>query len=120
MIRSPEGLALAVASWYTSAVVAANCSWSPPFTGHAGSAQDLQTKSALRPGSSVVERGPEKAGVGGSIPSLATIISITSGLFVDCVTRVLRSAVTFTLTMRASAFSASAEVSATGIAAYGQ
>jgi hypothetical protein len=26
-----------------------------------------------RPGSSVVERGPEKAGVGGSIPSLATI-----------------------------------------------
>jgi hypothetical protein len=30
-------------------------------------------KSSLRPGSSVVERGPEKAGVGGSIPSLATI-----------------------------------------------
>jgi hypothetical protein len=30
-----------------------------------------------RPGSSVVERGPEKAGVGGSIPSLATIFSIT-------------------------------------------
>lgn len=29
-------------------------------------------KSSLRPGSSVVERGPEKAGVGGSIPSLAT------------------------------------------------
>ena len=27
-----------------------------------------------RPGSSVVERGPEKAGVGGSIPSLATTI----------------------------------------------
>jgi hypothetical protein len=26
----------------------------------------------LRPDSSVVERGPEKAGVGGSIPSLAT------------------------------------------------
>jgi hypothetical protein len=26
-----------------------------------------------RPDSSVVERGPEKAGVGGSIPSLATI-----------------------------------------------
>jgi hypothetical protein len=25
----------------------------------------------------VVERGPEKAGVGGSIPSLATILSIT-------------------------------------------
>jgi hypothetical protein len=25
-----------------------------------------------RPDSSVVERGPEKAGVGGSIPSLAT------------------------------------------------
>ena len=33
----------------------------------------IATKSALRPGSSVVERGPEKAGVGGSIPSLATI-----------------------------------------------
>jgi hypothetical protein len=27
-----------------------------------------------RPDSSVVERGPEKAGVGGSIPSLATTI----------------------------------------------
>ncbi len=27
-----------------------------------------------RPGSSVVERGPEKAGVGGSIPSLATTL----------------------------------------------
>ncbi len=35
-------------------------------------AQEFATKSALRPGSSVVERGPEKAGVGGSIPSLAT------------------------------------------------
>ena len=33
----------------------------------------VQRKSSLRPGSSVVERGPEKAGVGGSIPSLATI-----------------------------------------------
>src|ERR1700742_2582095 len=30
-----------------------------------------------RPDSSVVERGPEKAGVGGSIPSLATILSTT-------------------------------------------
>jgi len=29
---------------------------------------------ALRPDSSVVERGPEKAGVGGSIPSLATTL----------------------------------------------
>ena len=29
-----------------------------------------------RPDSSVVERGPEKAGVGGSIPSLATTLSI--------------------------------------------
>ncbi len=28
-----------------------------------------------RPGSSVVERGPEKAGVGGSIPSLATTLT---------------------------------------------
>jgi hypothetical protein len=42
------------------------------------SAQEIATvfKSALRPGSSVVERGPEKAGVGGSIPSLATILAI--------------------------------------------
>jgi hypothetical protein len=32
---------------------------------------------ALRPDSSVVERGPEKAGVGGSIPSLATTQSTT-------------------------------------------
>src|SRR5664279_892466 len=32
----------------------------------------MQPKIALRPDSSVVERGPEKAGVGGSIPSLAT------------------------------------------------
>ena len=31
-----------------------------------------QPYQALRPDSSVVERGPEKAGVGGSIPSLAT------------------------------------------------
>jgi hypothetical protein len=30
-----------------------------------------------RPDSSVVERGPEKAGVGGSIPSLATTFQIT-------------------------------------------
>ena len=30
--------------------------------------------SIRRPGSSVVERGPEKAGVGGSIPSLATTL----------------------------------------------
>src|SRR6202050_1254591 len=29
-----------------------------------------------RPGSSVVERGPEKAGVGGSIPSLATTFPV--------------------------------------------
>ena len=33
---------------------------------------EMQLKFALRPDSSVVERGPEKAGVGGSIPSLAT------------------------------------------------
>jgi hypothetical protein len=30
-----------------------------------------------RPDSSVVERGPEKAGVGGSIPSLATTSALT-------------------------------------------
>jgi hypothetical protein len=35
-------------------------------------AANCNGKFALRPDSSVVERGPEKAGVGGSIPSLAT------------------------------------------------
>jgi hypothetical protein len=37
------------------------------------SGQTCNFKFLLRPDSSVVERGPEKAGVGGSIPSLATI-----------------------------------------------
>ncbi len=45
-----------------------------------------------RPDSSVVERGPEKAGVGGSIPSLATIYLLinhrltggTNGLYQLC------------------------------------
>ena len=32
------------------------------------------TAGDVRPDSSVVERGPEKAGVGGSIPSLATTL----------------------------------------------
>jgi hypothetical protein len=36
--------------------------------------RDATQKFALRPDSSVVERGPEKAGVGGSIPSLATTL----------------------------------------------
>jgi hypothetical protein len=46
---------------------------SPTFSGDAGfRAQNCTKKFALRPDSSVVERGPEKAGVGGSIPSLAT------------------------------------------------
>ena len=31
----------------------------------------------------VVERSPEKAGVGGSTPSLATMFSITHGNFLD-------------------------------------
>jgi hypothetical protein len=43
------------------------------FSGYAGfRARNCTSKFALRPDSSVVERGPEKAGVGGSIPSLAT------------------------------------------------
>jgi hypothetical protein len=43
------------------------------FSGDAGfRARNCTSKFALRPDSSVVERGPEKAGVGGSIPSLAT------------------------------------------------
>ena len=45
----------------------------PLFSGPAGiRAGNCNAKFALRPDSSVVERGPEKAGVGGSIPSLAT------------------------------------------------
>ena len=45
----------------------------PTSTGKAGiRAGSCNVKFALRPDSSVVERGPEKAGVGGSIPSLAT------------------------------------------------
>src|SRR5579863_6072620 len=59
---------------YLCEVVAAHCSWIfLPFPGVAGfRAVQYNLESALRPGSSVVERGPEKAGVGGSIPSLAT------------------------------------------------
>jgi hypothetical protein len=40
---------------------------------------------ALRPDSSVVERGPEKAGVGGSIPSLATtsVTHLRTALYLD-------------------------------------
>ena len=46
---------------------------SPPFPATPDSAHRIATDEfALRPDSSVVERGPEKAGVGGSIPSLAT------------------------------------------------
>jgi hypothetical protein len=46
---------------------------SPTLSGEAGiRAENLNWMFALRPDSSVVERGPEKAGVGGSIPSLAT------------------------------------------------
>ena len=37
----------------------------------------LHGSSMPRPDSSVVERGPEKAGVGGSIPSLATTFQST-------------------------------------------
>ena len=46
---------------------------SPTLSGDTGiRAENCNGKFALRPDSSVVERGPEKAGVGGSIPSLAT------------------------------------------------
>jgi hypothetical protein len=41
---------------------------------HGGSWRPRYKRVMPRPDSSVVERGPEKAGVGGSIPSLATII----------------------------------------------
>jgi hypothetical protein len=62
---------------YTNQVVAALFEELPPhpakiFDSGRAPAQELQLKFALRPDSSVVERGPEKAGVGGSIPSLAT------------------------------------------------
>jgi hypothetical protein len=62
---------------YTNQVVAALFEELPPhpaksFDSGRPPAQKLQLKFALRPDSSVVERGPEKAGVGGSIPSLAT------------------------------------------------
>ena len=47
----------------------------PTRSGDAGiRAGNCNAKFALRPDSSVVERGPEKAGVGGSIPSLATTL----------------------------------------------
>ena len=52
---------------------------------HAGNYNEF----ALRPDSSVVERGPEKAGVGGSIPSLAT--TITKSHLIGCAS-VLRAA----------------------------
>ena len=60
--------------WYTVLgcfeCTASGCPTSP---GSAGTRADsINFSSRLRPGSSVVERGPEKAGVGGSIPSLAT------------------------------------------------
>src|SRR5882757_3676131 len=42
-----------------------------------GSWRSPTTSVMPRPDSSVVERGPEKAGVGGSIPSLATTFSTT-------------------------------------------
>src|SRR6202044_967991 len=44
---------------------------------HGGSWRSPTISVMPRPDSSVVERGPEKAGVGGSIPSLATIFSTT-------------------------------------------
>src|ERR1700753_3297375 len=68
-------------AWYTNQVVAALFEELPPDSvtildiGRTP-AQELQLKFALRPDSSVVERGPEKAGVGGSIPSLATTLKI--------------------------------------------
>ena len=45
-----------------------------------GALGSLASVPVPRPDSSVVERGPEKAGVGGSIPSLATTLSITYDL----------------------------------------
>ena len=46
-----------------------------------GSWRSPTTSVMPRPDSSVVERGPEKAGVGGSIPSLATIYKSTTYKF---------------------------------------
>jgi hypothetical protein len=53
-----------------SAVFLGTCT--PPPATPESRAQNCTVKFSLRPDSSVVERGPEKAGVGGSIPSLAT------------------------------------------------
>jgi hypothetical protein len=71
-----RGLVRPQGAWYTVQVVASYCSWTfPPEPARPALRAGIcnRRKSALRPGSSVVERGPEKAGVGGSIPSLATI-----------------------------------------------
>ena len=51
--------------------------------GQAENHREVAMQSALRPDSSVVERGPEKAGVGGSIPSLATTPSADFPLFIS-------------------------------------
>ncbi len=80
----PQGLARVWPSRFEidilTQVVAPHGKWTHPPLRHdleglpepASAAADNCTHQ-LRPGSSVVERGPEKAGVGGSIPSLATI-----------------------------------------------
>ena len=75
---SPAGLVGCAAGCYTVAVVG----HSLPGPGASGVAQSEREQLSPRnnspatcwPDSSVVERGPEKAGVGGSIPSLATTL----------------------------------------------
>ena len=48
-----------------------------PISVQTSSGRQVALGTTPRPDSSVVERGPEKAGVGGSIPSLATTFSTT-------------------------------------------
>ena len=50
-----------------------------PISVQTSSGRQVALGTTPRPDSSVVERGPEKAGVGGSIPSLATTFQKTYG-----------------------------------------
>ena len=72
-LPEPAGFGVLPHACYTKKVVAVKLleevSYPP---GSTGNQREDAAKFALRPDSSVVERGPEKAGVGGSIPSLAT------------------------------------------------
>ncbi len=65
---------------YTCRGCSVSAAAEPRFPGDSSPAGSL----LRRPGSSVVERGPEKAGVGGSIPSLATITTTSAFVAQRC------------------------------------